>query len=167
MANVIQQVKRPTLILSHNKTPGSPAVQRIQELLPRQLRTILRQLLRLLPQPEAYIPSVDKYIEKRPHDKRWDRQAAAGHHISAALRTPGCHCSILSIVCLYAASGQPGRLPRKRHHDKGRTEKLRATSSCRASFSIGTLFPERYRTPHEAHSESRATPSTYAWPTKK
>ena len=42
MANVIQQVKRPTLILSHNKTL---ALQRVQEFLSGKLGAVLRVLL--------------------------------------------------------------------------------------------------------------------------
>ena len=49
MANIIQRINRPTLVLAHNKTAGGAAVQRVQGVLPEECCGILCELLRLLP----------------------------------------------------------------------------------------------------------------------
>lgn len=45
MANIIQKVQKPTLVLAHNKTLARSVVFRIQGVLPREQRRILCILL--------------------------------------------------------------------------------------------------------------------------
>lgn len=63
MANVIQQVKRPTLILSHNKTLAAQLYSEFRQFFPENSVQYFVSYYDYY-QPEAYIPSVDKYIEK-------------------------------------------------------------------------------------------------------
>ncbi len=63
MANVIQQVKRPTLILSHNKTLAAQLYGEFKNFFPENSVQYFVSYYDYY-QPEAYIPSVDKYIEK-------------------------------------------------------------------------------------------------------
>lgn len=63
MANVIQQVKRPTLILSHNKTLAAQLYSEFKQFFPENSVQYFVSYYDYY-QPEAYIPSVDKYIEK-------------------------------------------------------------------------------------------------------
>ena len=49
MANIIQKVQKPTLVLAHNKTLARSVVFRIQRVLPREQRRVFRFILRLLP----------------------------------------------------------------------------------------------------------------------
>lgn len=63
MANVIQQVKRPTLILSHNKTLAAQLYSEFKNFFPENSVQYFVSYYDYY-QPEAYIPSVDKYIEK-------------------------------------------------------------------------------------------------------
>ena len=63
MANVIQQVKRPTLILSHNKTLAAQLYGEFKQFFPENSVQYFVSYYDYY-QPEAYIPSVDKYIEK-------------------------------------------------------------------------------------------------------
>lgn len=63
MANVIQQVKRPTLILSHNKTLAAQLYSEFKQFFPDNSVQYFVSYYDYY-QPEAYIPSVDKYIEK-------------------------------------------------------------------------------------------------------
>ncbi len=63
MANVIQQVKRPTLILSHNKTLAAQLYSEFKNFFPGNSVQYFVSYYDYY-QPEAYIPSVDKYIEK-------------------------------------------------------------------------------------------------------
>ena len=63
MANVIQQVRRPTLILSHNKTLAAQLYSEFKQFFPENSVQYFVSYYDYY-QPEAYIPSVDKYIEK-------------------------------------------------------------------------------------------------------
>ncbi len=63
MANVIKQVKRPTLILSHNKTLAAQLYSEFKAFFPENSVQYFVSYYDYY-QPEAYIPSSDKYIEK-------------------------------------------------------------------------------------------------------
>ncbi len=63
MANVIQQVKRPTLILSHNKTLAAQLYGEMKTFFPENSVQYFVSYYDYY-QPEAYIPTSDKYIEK-------------------------------------------------------------------------------------------------------
>lgn len=63
MANVIQEVKRPTLILSHNKTLAAQLYSEFKNFFPDNSVQYFVSYYDYY-QPEAYIPGSDKYIEK-------------------------------------------------------------------------------------------------------
>lgn len=63
MANVIQEVRRPTLILSHNKTLAAQLYAEMKNFFPDNSVQYFVSYYDYY-QPEAYIPSSDKYIEK-------------------------------------------------------------------------------------------------------
>ncbi len=63
MANVIQEVRKPTLILSHNKTLAAQLYSEFKNFFPDNSVQYFVSYYDYY-QPEAYIPSVDKYIEK-------------------------------------------------------------------------------------------------------
>ena len=63
MANVIEQVQRPTLILSHNKTLAAQLYSEFREFFPRNAVHYFISYYDYY-QPEAYIPQKDLYIEK-------------------------------------------------------------------------------------------------------
>ncbi len=63
MANVIQKVQRPTLILSHNKTLAAQLYTEFKNFFPENSVQYFVSYYDYY-QPEAYIPSSDKYIEK-------------------------------------------------------------------------------------------------------
>ncbi len=63
MANVIERVQRPTLILSHNKTLAAQLYSEFKQFFPENAVEYCVSYYDYY-QPEAYIPSVDKYIEK-------------------------------------------------------------------------------------------------------
>ncbi|MCA9059305.1 MAG: DEAD/DEAH box helicase family protein, partial [Planctomycetaceae bacterium] len=63
MANVIQQVQRPTLVLSHNKTLAAQLYAEFREFFPHNAVTYFVSYYDYY-QPEAYIPQRDIYIEK-------------------------------------------------------------------------------------------------------
>lgn len=63
MANVIKEVKKTTLILSHNKTLAAQLYSEFKNFFPENSVQYFVSYYDYY-QPEAYIPSVDKYIEK-------------------------------------------------------------------------------------------------------
>jgi excinuclease ABC subunit B len=63
MANVIQEVQKPTLIISHNKTLAGQLAQEFRSIFPENAVEYFVSYYDYY-QPEAYIPSSDTYIEK-------------------------------------------------------------------------------------------------------
>lgn len=63
MANVIQQVQRPTLVISHNKTLAAQLYAEFREFFPHNAVHYFVSYYDYY-QPEAYIPQRDIYIEK-------------------------------------------------------------------------------------------------------
>jgi len=63
IANVIEQVKRPTLVLSHNKTLAAQLYGEFKQFFPENAVEYFVSYYDYY-QPEAYIPSTNTYIEK-------------------------------------------------------------------------------------------------------
>lgn len=63
IANVIQQVQRPTLVLAHNKTLAAQLYGEFKEFFPDNAVEYFVSYYDYY-QPEAYVPSSDTYIEK-------------------------------------------------------------------------------------------------------
>lgn len=63
MANVIQQIGRPTLILSHNKTLAAQLYEEMKSFFPDNAVEYYVSYYDYY-QPESYLPSTDTYIEK-------------------------------------------------------------------------------------------------------
>ncbi len=63
MANVIQRLQMPTLVISHNKTLAAQLFEEFKEFFPENAVEYFVSFYDYY-QPEAYIPSTDTYIEK-------------------------------------------------------------------------------------------------------
>ena len=63
VANVIEQLNRPTLVISHNKTLAAQLYQEFKNFFPENAVEYFVSYYDYF-QPEAYIPSTDTYIEK-------------------------------------------------------------------------------------------------------
>ncbi|MFH1709530.1 MAG: excinuclease ABC subunit UvrB [bacterium] len=63
MANVIERVQRPTLVISHNKTLAAQLCQEFRGFFPNNAVEYFVSFYDYY-QPEAYIPTTDTYIEK-------------------------------------------------------------------------------------------------------
>lgn len=63
MANVIQAIQKPTLIISHNKTLAAQLYQEFRDFFPDNAVSYFVSYYDYY-QPEAYLPSSDTYIEK-------------------------------------------------------------------------------------------------------
>ena len=63
MANVIAQLNKPTLIISHNKTLATQLYGEFKEFFPNNAVELFMSYYDYY-QPEAYVPSTDTYIAK-------------------------------------------------------------------------------------------------------
>ncbi len=63
MANIVQEVQRPTLVLAHNKTLAAQLYSEFKEFFPRNAVEYFVSYYDYY-QPEAYVPRSDTYIEK-------------------------------------------------------------------------------------------------------
>lgn len=63
MANIIQEVQRPTLVLAHNKTLAAQLCSEFQQFFPDNAVSYFVSYYDYY-QPEAYLPTTDTYIEK-------------------------------------------------------------------------------------------------------
>ena len=65
MANIIEKVNRPTLVLAHNKTLAAQLCTEFKEFFPENAVEYFVSYYDYY-QPEAYIPGTDTYIERIP-----------------------------------------------------------------------------------------------------
>ena len=127
MANVIKEVNKPTLILSHNKTLAAQLYSEFKGFFPENSVHYFVSYYDYY-QPEAYIPSSDKYIEKDLMiNDEIDRMRLAT--TSALLSGRNDIIVVSSVSCLYGI-GNPEDFNRNIIHIKvgqqiGRNEFLR------------------------------------------
>lgn len=98
MANVIEKVQRPTLIISHNKTLAAQLYQEMRDLFPDNAVSYFVSYYDYY-QPEAYIPSTDTYIEKDADiNETIDKLRLAA---TANLLTRADTIVVASVSCIY------------------------------------------------------------------
>lgn len=98
MANVIERVQRPTLVISHNKTLAAQLYQEFKEFFPENAVHYFVSYYDYY-QPEAYIPQTDTYIEK---DAKINEMIDALRHAStASLLTRRDVIIVASVSCIY------------------------------------------------------------------
>ena len=99
VANVISEVNRPTLILSHNKTLAAQLYSEMRQFFPNNAVEYFVSYYDYY-QPEAYIPSTDTYIEKDLSiNEEIDRLRLSA--ISALLSGRQDVVVVSSVSCLY------------------------------------------------------------------
>ena len=98
IANVIQEVNKPTLVLAHNKTLAGQLYSEFKELFPEN-RVLYFVSYYDYYQPEAYVPSKDLYIEKDAsiNDEIDELRHAA---TSSLLNRSDC-IVVASVSCIY------------------------------------------------------------------
>lgn len=98
MANVIQKVQRPTLIISHNKTLAGQLYQEFRDFFPNNAVSYFVSYYDYY-QPEAYVPSTDTYIEKESEiNEEIDRLRLAA---TTNLLTRKDVIVVASVSCIY------------------------------------------------------------------
>ena len=70
MANIIEKIQKPTLVIAHNKTLAAQLYNELKEFFPENAVEYFVSYYDYY-QPEAYVPSTDTYIEKDPPRRRW------------------------------------------------------------------------------------------------
>ena len=98
MANIIQQVQRPTLVLAHNKTLAGQLYSEFKEFFPENNVEYFVSYYDYY-QPEAYIPSSDTYIEKDSSVN--DEIDKLRHSATAALFETRDVIIVASVSCIY------------------------------------------------------------------
>lgn len=98
MANVIQRLQRPTLVLSHNKTLAAQLYEEFKEFFPNNSVRYFVSYYDYY-QPEAYIPSRDLYIEKESEVNRAIENLRFGAMNSAITRKDT--IVVASVSCIY------------------------------------------------------------------
>lgn len=98
MANVIQQIQKPTLIIAHNKTLAAQLYGEFKEFFPENAVEYFVSYYDYY-QPEAYVPSTDTYIEKDSAIN--DEIDKLRHSATASLTERKDVIIVASVSCIY------------------------------------------------------------------
>lgn len=98
MANVIEKVNKPTLVLAHNKTLAGQLYSEFKEFFPENAVEYFVSYYDYY-QPEAYVPSTDTYIEKDA--KINDEIDELRHRATSALLSRRDVIVVASVSCIY------------------------------------------------------------------
>ena len=98
MANVIQALQRPTLVIAHNKTLAAQLYSEFKEFFPENAVEYFVSYYDYY-QPEAYVPSTDTYIEKDSDIN--DEIDKLRHSATAALSERRDVIIVASVSCIY------------------------------------------------------------------
>lgn len=98
MANLIRQVQKPTLVISHNKTLAAQLHGEFKEFFPENAVEYFVSYYDYY-QPEAYVPSTDTYIEKDSDIN--DEIEKLRHSATAALAERKDVIIVASVSCIY------------------------------------------------------------------
>ncbi len=99
MANIIERVNRPTLVLAHNKTLAAQLCSEFREFFPENAVEYFVSYYDYY-QPEAYIPGTDTYIEKDSAIN--DEIDKLRHSATCALSERRDVIIVASVSCIYS-----------------------------------------------------------------
>lgn len=98
MANVIEKIQKPTLVIAHNKTLAAQLYNELKEFFPENAVEYFVSYYDYY-QPEAYVPSTDTYIEK---DSAVNEEIdKLRHSATAALVERQDVIVVASVSCIY------------------------------------------------------------------
>ena len=98
IANVIERVQKPTLIIAHNKTLAAQLYNEFKELFPNNAVEYFISYYDYY-QPEAYIPRTDTYIEKSASIN--DEIDRLRHNTTRSLYERNDVIIVASVSCIY------------------------------------------------------------------
>lgn len=146
MANVINQIQKPTLIIAHNKTLAAQLAQEFKAFFPNNAVHYFVSYYDYY-QPEAYLPITDTYIEKDAQiNKEIDRLR---HATTQSLLTRKDVIIVASVSCIYGL-GSPAEYERVNFKvEKGmtisRTEAMQKLVSIHYERTNADLSPAQFR----------------------
>jgi excinuclease ABC subunit B len=146
VANVIQEVQKPTLVIAHNKTLAAQLAQEYKEFFPENAVHYFVSYYDFY-QPEAYMPISDTYIEKEAMVN--DEIERLRHASTQALLTRRDVIVVASVSCIYGL-GSPEEYE-KVHlrlevgNTQTRTELIRELIRIYFSRTNADLFPGDFR----------------------
>ena len=121
IANVIKNVNKPTLILSHNKTLAAQLYGEFKSFFPNNAVEYYVSYYDYY-QPEAYLPSTDTYIEKDLAINDENRQNCVWLPLQPCCRDGKDVVVVSSVSCIYGM-GNPADFYEKCDRCPARTEK--------------------------------------------
>ncbi len=98
MANIIEKIQKPTLVIAHNKTLAAQLYNEFKEFFPENAVEYFVSYYDYY-QPEAYVPSTDTYIEKDSSVN--DEIDKLRHSATAALLERKDVIIVASVSCIY------------------------------------------------------------------
>ena len=127
MANIVEKLQKPTLVIAHNKTLAAQLYSEFKEIFPENAVEYFVSYYDYY-QPEAYVPSTDTYIEKDSSVN--DEIDKLRHSATAALVEREDVIVVASVSCIYGL-GDPEEyygmmLSLRPGMEKDRDEVLRA-----------------------------------------
>lgn len=146
IANVIEKIQKPTLVIAHNKTLTAQLAQEYKEFFPNNAVHYFVSYYDYY-QPEAYMPITDTYIEK---DAQINEEIDRLRHASTqALLTRNDVIIVASVSCIYGI-GSPDEYAKQ--HIKlalgdrlGRRELMESLISIRFERTNADLTPGTFR----------------------
>ena len=102
IAQVIQKVQKPTLVIAHNKTLAAQLCSEFKEFFPNNAVEYFVSYYDYY-QPEAYIPATDTYIKK--DSSMNDEIDKLRHSATSALMERGDVIVVASVSCIYGLGG--------------------------------------------------------------
>lgn len=146
IANVIEQVQRPTLVLAHNKTLAAQLCAEFREFFPQNAVEYFVSYYDYY-QPEAYMPRTDTYIEKEAQiNEEIDRLR---HSATRSLLTRRDVIVVSSVSCIYGL-GSPKEYEKTIFHLKidqsyNRAELMRRLIDMQFERTNGDLDRGKFR----------------------
>ena len=134
MANVIERVQKPTLVIAHNKTLAAQLCTEFREFFPDNAVEYFVSYYDYY-QPEAYMPAQDTYIEKDSSIN--DEIDRLRHSATSALLPRRDVVIVASVSCIYGL-GSPEEYLREDGAAAASATTSTATSCCASSSTSST-----------------------------
>lgn len=146
IANVIEKVQKPTLVIAHNKTLAAQLVQEYRDFFPNNAVHYFVSYYDYY-QPEAYMPTSDTYIEKEAQiNEEIDRLR---HASTQSLLTRDDVIIVASVSCIYGLGSPVEYLKKHLRIERGfkttRTEILRTFIDMQFERTNADLLPGYFR----------------------
>lgn len=146
VANVIQQIQKPTLVIAHNKTLAAQLAQEYRDFFPNNAVHYFVSYYDYY-QPEAYMPTSDTYIEKEAQiNEEIDRLR---HASTQALLTREDVIIVASVSCIYGLGAPAEYLKKHKKIERGfettRTDMLRTLVDMYFERTNADLTPGQFR----------------------